>query len=354
MGILIRKPLLPMVLSTIAGLTGCNMNTSPVTTNGSTLSFAVTAAVSAINPPQELQITIANEFGFFRERNVPNPGNNGSIQFPDVPFSHLFVDIQGFNNGIKTLFGHSEAEIAGPNANVNVVLRNALTTKTLTNTQELLFRQIATQRSVFWDNAPASATALCSTASGNATLRTTLLSSRQYLYFLFEITDNFFFTEDRADNQIGEMTADAVIVYLCKSPPHNLNPGTGVFPAVRLQCEVGKSLDEICRFNFINFSNDQTRNFTISALDNDEVNGRMLRRIADDPARRILELRINKELLGLPVIAIDTDQLFGTVIRYRNSYDAAQPSELSDWQSGQAETDPKTKLASWGYLDITP
>ncbi len=351
MGILIRNTAFAIVAATLLGITGCSRSTAPLTGNQDGLSFTITAAATAITPPQELLIQLGNDAGFHREQNVPNPANNGFVRFEEVPYGHLFVDIQGYNNGNRTLYGHSETEVMAPQANTSVILRNILTVKKIDTELEQHFLPAIAQRSDFWGNLPATGTAKCTSALRGTTVFTTVLSSDQYFYFLFEITDNSFSTDDRSLNQFGEMISDAIIVYLCKMPPHNLNPGSGTFPAVRFQCEVGKTLDINNRFNFVNFSNNNVRDFSLQAiLDNDEVRGRLLRDIGDEPNRRTLELRINKGLLSIPM---EIQQL-GIAIRYRDSFDPDQPPQLCDWQSDQEESNPKIALNSWGYLEVTP
>ena len=341
-----KKNIIPSLFAAICTIAGCTQNTSSITAERSSLSFEITAATTDIIAPQELVITISNGLGFNRERSIPNPSNTGSVQFPEVPYGHLFVDVQGMSNGFRTMFGHSEAEISAPKFNTGVVLRNNLSTKTIGPVKEQLFLQ-----SAFWDDTYGdNRTVQCWTASSSTTLLTTVVASQQYLYFLFQVQDHTFTGEDRPVNQNGEMTADAVIVYLCKSPPYELNANGGVFPAVRFQCEVGKDIVDNCEFNFVNFQNSAVRNFTMAALNNDEVKGRMVR----SDAQCTLELRINKGLLELPTDNTNNRQLFGLVIRYRDSIDPFQPVQLFDWQSGQVESDPKTQLTSWGYLDIAP
>ena len=352
MGFLNKKNIILPLCAAIGVIAGCSRNTSSVTAERSSLSFNITGAVAGIKAPQQLVITIANGSGFNRERTIPSPANTGSFQFPEVPYGHLFIDIQGLNDGLRTMFGHSEMEITVPNANSNVVLRNSLTTKTIGPLPEQLFLRLVAERSAFWNDLPANSTALCATASGSASMRTTVLASQQYLYFLFEVTDGNFVDEDRAVNQSGEMTSDAVIVYLCKSPPYALNTTGNVFPAARFQCEVGRNMLDNCKFNFANFETGTVRTIAMAALNTDEVKGRLLRNVTN-LKQRTLELRINKELFELPTDNIDNNLLFGLVIRYRDSIDPAEPIQLCDWQSGQVESDPKTMLASWGYLEIT-
>jgi hypothetical protein len=350
MGILIRNTAFAILAATLIGIIGCSRSTAPFTANQSGLSFEITAAATAITPPQELLIQLNSDGGFHREQNVRNPANNGFVRFDEVPYGHLFVDIQGFNSGNRTLYGHSEIGVMEPQADVGVILRNILTVKKISTELEQHFLPAIPQHSDFWDNQPATGTAKCASALTGTTVLTTILSADQYFYFLFEITDNTFSTEDRPFNQFGEMTSDAVIVYLCKIPPHNIEIGNGTFPAVRFQCEVGKMLDINNRFNFVNLSNNTVRDFSLQTLDNDEVRGRLLRDIGGDPNRRILELRINKGLLSIPM---EVQQL-GIAIRYRDSFDPDQPPQLCDWQSGQEESNPKIALNSWGYLEVTP
>lgn len=333
------------------GLTiaGCTQN-NPASIAEPSLSFSISAAAAAIKPPEELIITVTNDFGYHRRESVMNPGNTGNMMFPGVPYGFAYVDIQGVNGGIRSLYGFSSVEIQGPGSMANVMMRKILSIKNLRDDQEQLFLQNIAMRSEFWNAVPEISTVSCTAPDGRPIMKTTIASAPQNLYFLFEITDTLFSNEDRPANGAGEFTADAVIIYLCKLSPNELKNAARPLPAVRFQCEVGRTVPENGNFNFVNFASGDVRNNIISSLKTNEFNGRIFRSGVN---QRTLELRINKNNLALPPGAAEYHQ-FSIVIRYRNSDGAMMPMQLCDWQNGQAESDPKMIPDVWGYLEVNP
>jgi hypothetical protein len=344
----LKRQLLPVAgLGVLLALADC-MHNAPVAINESSISLEITAASTAVTPPGVLEITLANESGILRKETVNNPNSNGSIHFPGVPYGHLFIDINGINQNMRTLYGHSEAEVQSPNFSSNVImLRNILTGKQIGDNMEQFFLQDANVRSQLWNTIPDLSFATCKSPATQALMRASFASSSIALFGLFEITDEVFSDEDRPINGYGEFTSDAVIVYLCKTPPHELNQKP--IPAVRFQCEVGRTPVDNCKFNLFNFTNSEVRNNTLAELQTDEIRARILRTGIN---QRMLEIRINKGLLAIPGGVVSNNQMLGIVIRYRNSDGPAQPTQLCDWQSGQADLDPRNAFDAWGYLEI--
>ncbi|MBN1306636.1 MAG: hypothetical protein JXA18_01875 [Chitinispirillaceae bacterium] len=348
MEILKRHPIRRFALA--AALVGvhCSLKEQTVS-HESGVSIEITAA--ALQPPSELVINLSNEEGLHWERLVPSPPNDGRVSFPRIPYGRLFIDITGNVQQLRTLYGHGEIDVQTPNASATLFLRNILGVRNLVEAQERIFLQNSAQRSAFWDALPKESTALCSANDGQAVLRVTVAASALYLYFLCEVNDTLFFSEDRVPTGTGELTSDAVIVYLCKMPPHEMTPERQPFPAVRFQCEVGRAALDNGVFDLINFTSDVTRNGPLVNFITDEIAARILR---TGISQRILELRIKKSLLALPEGAPDQALLFGMVVRYRNSNSATLPPVLSDWQSGIVESNPRFADDSWGYLEINP
>ncbi|MBN1577963.1 MAG: hypothetical protein JW913_15495 [Chitinispirillaceae bacterium] len=336
------------VCASLMGL-HCSVN-EPTASHTSGLSVEITAA-AATQPPSELVINLSNEQEFQLNHVVPSPQNNGNASFPRIPYGHLFIDITGKTQQLRTLYGHGEIDVQTPNASAGVFLRNIIEVRTLDNAQERLFMQDLGIRSAFWDAITKQSTALCTANDGQAVLRVTVAASALYLYFLCEVTDTLFFSEYRLPSGTGELTSDAVIVYLCKMPPHEMTPEKQPFPAVRFQCEIGRTNSEEGVFDLINFASDFKRNGPLVNFAADEITARILR---ISLSQRLLELRIRKPMLALPDGALKEIHLFGMVVRYRNSNSATLPAVLSEWQSGNVETNPRFADDSWGYLEVKP
>jgi hypothetical protein len=233
-------------------------------------------------------------------------------------------------------------------SHITVILRNIIEVHNLNQTQEETFLS-GLQRSAFWDDLIARSTARCVTPDNQTVLRVTVASTPRYFYFLFIIDDQLSFsTSERPVTGIGEMVADAVIIYVSKMPPYLMTPEQQPFPAVRFQFETGRVTPTEGNFELKNLETDFTREDVISALSSDDITARIERQINEI---RVLELRIRKGLLNLPE---DTDQekQFSIVIRYRDGDKAITADQLCDWQTGTEGFNPRNSADSWGYLEI--
>ena len=313
----------------------------PTAAENSEMSIRLTASVTAVQPDM-LEINLYNDNGFHEYQEIAPVQNNGRTDFFNVPYGWYYVDINGKVNNNRVLYGHNAFDVQIPDPVIPVSLRNIIEVKYLNDVQEGQFL-VNTVRSSMWDNIPAVSTARCLDSNNKIILRTLIASGTQYLYFLFEINDEISFTDDREPTNLGELTNDAVIVYLCPLTPHEMSPPV---PAVRFQFETGRTILNSGLFSYMNFPDNASREDPISALINDDITARISRQVE----QKVLELRIRKEILRLPASTERNWQMLGLVIRYRDG----NTGQLSDWQTGNQDVNPRNNIDAWGYLEINP
>jgi hypothetical protein len=336
-------PIAPLLLAA-----GCSMN-APVATDEGGCSFSITAAATAVRP-EALNIHLVDKTGAEKSRLISPVPDNGTAVFNSIPFGRIVVDITGNAQGARVLYGHAETDVQTPNALVTVRMAGIIATRKIDAAQELGYFQNVSGRSPFWGALTKDQTAWCAALDGRASLLAAAGVSTKYLYFLFEVSDSTLLGDERSATTFGEFTSDAVIMYLSKTPPFKMSMGNQPFPASRFQCQVGKPLPENGMYNFQNFETGTIKNGALrDVLSTPDLTARVL------PAGigfRLVEVRISKALLGLGEDATAGVRLLGLVVRYRNNINVQQPAQTIDWQSGIADNDPRTNVASWGYLEV--
>lgn len=347
MGILGRNLSALFSVAAVFLLYSCSRN-SPVTSTGQNLSLQISAPFALKEMPEELHISIGSESDYWDERHFNNVQNPGSAIFPGVPYGPVFVDVTGYSNGNRTLYGHNEMHVGEEHAHILVTLRNIIEVQNLNQAQEESFLS-GLQRSVFWDDLVARSTARCVTPDNRVVLKTTIASTPRYLYFLFIVDDQQSFSpSDHPFTTTGEMVADAVIMYVSKIPPHMMTPDRQSIPVVRFQFETGRVTPATGNFELKNLETGFTREDAISALTTDDITARIERQIYET---RVIELRIRKGLLNLPEDT-DAEKQFSIVIRYRDGDREITMDQLCDWQTGTEASNPRLNSDSWGYMEI--
>lgn len=304
--------------------------------------LSISSASTTQLVPQDLTIEIRNDNDFFEAQSVSNPSKNGSVSFTVQKGFIYYIDISGYNNGIRTLYGYTECEVSDDGSAAFVQLRNIIAIDVLSGGQEDQFLQ-ALPRSPFWAEIPQESTARCIASDNSEILRTTIATSRTHLYILCVVNDPDFFTDDRPLTTIGEMTADAVIVYTCKITPDDLATAQTPYPAVRVQCETGRAIPENGKITIENLTSSNNISRTIRDCNDDIITARLIRQ----DNIRLLEMRIQRSLLNLPT-NFDDEPPASIVIRYRDG----NSGNLSDWQTGTVTSNPNHEMASWGYLEM--
>ena len=314
---------------------------NPGFTERTPVSLSIAPATTAQLLPDNLYIEVYDDADFHDWRSVENPAVNGSVHFK-LPHGYYYIDVTGSFNGLKTLYGFSECDAKDDKASEYIVLRNSITIPNISGEQEGLFIQ-ADRPSPIWDGFPQVSTARCLTTANSVIMRTRVATSYDYLYFRCIIDDPLVFGDERPSTALGEMTADAVIIYTCKIPPHELNFDNTPYPVVRVQCETGRTILENGNLSLENLSSGFNIHNIIRDCRDDAITAYLTRQ--DD--LRVLEMRIQRSLLTLPA-NIEDEPPASIVIRYRDG----NTGELSDWQSGEIATNPHQNPDSWGYMEL--
>ena len=340
MGILIKTMPAFLYVMIVTVLFQCS-SPNDIATSDASVGVSIATATSVTQIPEELVISIANENGFYQERIIQSVSPTGKTSFSGVPYGHLFVDVTGNSKGIRTLYGHNEIKVETPRAAADVFLRNVLEIKILTQLQEIFYLENLNVRSNFWDDLPRESSANCVNANNDVILRTIIASSPEYIYFLFEVHDPLSFADVLQPTNFGEMTADAIIVYLSPIPPHAMTPDNFPFEAARFQFETGRATLSNCQFNLTNFVTDFVRDNILGALTDNDITAKIVSHI--NP--RIFEIRIRK---GLLLSNPQNMGQFGIIIRYRDG----DNNQVYKWQEGDSNIDPRNNASSWGYLEF--
>jgi hypothetical protein len=318
-----------------------NQCTMPGSPDRHPIAISITPMTSAQRIPDNLVIEINNDDTINPVRNIKNPESSGSVHF-SLPKGLYYISVNGITNGLRTLYGFNECVVEGEKASVIVPLRNIITIPVLSDEEETIFIE-NTPPSPIWEAQPPEGVARCFTSNNSVVMRTSVATTRNHLFFHCEIDDPLDFTNNRLLSAIGEMTADAVIIYTCKITPHDLSKNNAPYPAARVQCETGRAVLNSGLLILENFTTSENISKTILECNDDAITARATR----IEGLRILELRILRSLLALPPYS-EGDPPRAIVIRYRNGNNG----ELSDWQTGSIINYPPEESASWGYLDI--